>query len=175
MAEPFLGQIMLCGLSYAPVGWADCWGQLLPISQNTALFALLGTSFGGDGRSNFALPDLRGAVAVSTGQRAGGSQYAMGQTAGSETVALLSNQLPPHTHPLQATAGTANAAQATGNSFAKVPLIRTGGLYHAGPADSTLAAGAVMPAGGGTSHNTMQPFLVLRYIIALQGLFPSRS
>ncbi len=174
MSDPFVGQLMLCPYNFAPAGWADCTGQLLPIQQYTALFSLLGTNFGGDGRTNFALPDLQGRVALSQGQAHGGSQYSMGEKAGTEAVALQQSELAPHTHGLNANPTNAAVNTAGGNTLAKVHNLAPGGLYHAPPADTTLSGGAILPAGGGGGHNTMQPFLALRYIIALQGVYPSR-
>ena len=174
MSDAFIGQLMLCPYNFAPAGWADCTGQLLPIQQYAALFSLLGTNFGGNGTTNFALPDLQGRVALSQGQARGGSQYTMGEKAGTEAVALQQSELAPHTHGLNANPTNAAVNTPGGNTLAKVHILAPGGLYHAPPADTTLSGGAILPAGGGSGHNTMQPFLALRYVIALQGVYPSR-
>lgn len=177
--EPFLGQITLFPFNFAPHGWAFCQGQLLPISQNTALFSLLGTSFGGDGRSSFALPDLRGRVPVGQGQGPGLSEYFIGEEEGAETVALLASQSPSHSHPFQAVAvqATTNAPSgalpAEGHSSGRgAPAVNT----YAPPQTAVpLASGQVSPAGGGLPHNNLQPYLTLNWCIALQGIFPPRS
>lgn len=177
-----LGEIRLVGFNFAPVGWALCNGQLLPISENDALFSLLGTTYGGDGSNTFGLPNLSARVVPGTGPSPGPglSSYAAGQLGGAETVTLNTNQLPAHTHPLGA-GTTVNATQAGGQNpppAGAYPGTSTSELY--GPATGTdaLAAGSVtgtsLPAGGGLAHANVQPLLALNYIIALQGIYPSR-
>ncbi|MGH6853482.1 MAG: phage tail protein [Methylocella sp.] len=178
---PFLGQIMLVGFNFAPTGWAMCNGQLLSISQNTALFSLLGTTYGGDGVQNFALPDLRGRVAVGMGQGPGLSNYVQGQATGSETVALTVNQMPAHSHLVGANAANATVASPRGADLAQ-SLEPSGrgtpvNTYSTPPmtAPVTLDPATVQPSGGSQPHSNIQPVLAMNYIIALQGVFPSRS
>nr|BFE56160.1 tail fiber protein [Dactylosporangium thailandense] len=162
MTEQFLGEIRLCSFPFAPKNWALCNGQLLTIAQNQALFSLLGTAYGGNGTSTFALPDLRGRRAVHTGQ-----SFTLGSAGGVETVTLTSAQMPVHAHvPQAAAAGTGNAP--TSNVWAPLP----GG--YAPAADSALDTACVAQAGGGSAHENMPPFLTLNFVIALTGLFPSR-
>ncbi|HQT75784.1 MAG: phage tail protein [Rhodospirillales bacterium 20-64-7] len=180
MADPFVGQIALFPYTFAPSGWADCAGQLLPISQNTALFSLLGTTFGGDGRMNFALPDLRGRVGIGPGSAPGGSTYAMGEIDGQETVALTAAQSASHTHSLNATTARGTVNTPGGNVLATA-LEGTprdgnvGDIYNPGAPDTTLAPQSISVAGGSQPHNNVQPFLALRYCIALTGVYPPRS
>jgi len=178
MSSPFIGEIKMFGGTFAPRGYAFCDGQLLPIAQNSALFSLLGTTYGGDGRTTFALPDLRGRVAIHQGNGPGLSNYRLGQKAGAESVTLTTAQLPPHSHAAtaHAVAPAGNSNDAAGNFWAD----DAGGAsatYHGGPANATMNAGAVSiaNAGGGSPHTNVQPYLVINYIIALVGLFPSRS
>jgi microcystin-dependent protein len=179
--DPFIGQISLLGCNFAPVGWALCQGQILPISQNTALFSLLGTNFGGDGRSNFALPDLRSRVPIGFGQGAGLSAYTIGQSAGVETVPIAASNYPTHSHALNASAGTATQNAPAGLIEAEGQAGGRGGtfnlaLYSASGSATTLAPGALGSAPGGSQpHNNLQPYLALNFCIALQGIFPSRS
>jgi microcystin-dependent protein len=180
MSEPFLGQITLFPYTFPPINWADCQGQLLPISQNTALFSLLGVNFGGNGTSNFALPDLQGRVAVGQGTLAGGGDYIVGEAAGVETVTLLTSTMPLHNHSLDATTalGSTNAPAGTVlATVAKGPLQSRdkGNIYDPAAPNTTLVAQSLQPAGSGTPHNNVQPSLVLRYCIALNGIFPARS
>ncbi|MFI5913154.1 phage tail protein [Dactylosporangium sp. NPDC051541] len=162
MSDAYLGEIRLLTANYAPNGWALCNGQLLAIAQNQALFAILGTTYGGDGVTTFALPDLRCRLPVHFGQ-----SYVSGQRGGTETVTLTAAQMPAHTHvPRAAATGTQNAP--TGNVWA--PL--TGG--YAASADTTLAAVCVASAGGGQPHDNLPPYLTLTFIVALTGIFPPR-
>lgn len=171
MSEPFLGEIRLFGFNFAPTGWAFCQGQLMPISQNTALFSLLGTQFGGDGRSTFALPDLRGRVAMSLGQGPTLQNYDIGQVGGAEVVTLNATQMPQHAHNVMA-----NGSPATGSRPAGAVLARTSGnVYAAAPDGTAMNAGTVAAAGGGQPVDLHQPFLVVNFCIALQGIFPSRN
>lgn len=169
MSEPFLAQIMLFGGNFAPRGWAFCSGQLLPIAQNTALFSLLGTTFGGNGQTTFALPDLRGRVPVHPGQGPGLSNVLLGEVGGSETRVLGVGQLPSHSHG----AGVTQGAQASTRPSGMVPS--AGGAYAPTPDSSTFNPAFIRPAGGGQPFDIRQPYLGVNYIIALQGIFPSRN
>jgi microcystin-dependent protein len=167
MAEPFLSELRLMSFNFAPKGWALCNGQLLPINQNQALFSLLGTTFGGDGRVNFALPDLRGRVAIHVG-----SGHTLGERGGEQAHTLSIAEIPTHTHVLQASTVTANAPIPTNDVFAP-----TGGNQFFGPPNNLVAlqSGTVTNVGGSQAHLNMQPFTVLSFCIALQGIFPSAT
>lgn len=168
--DPYLGSLMLTAFGYAPRGWALCNGQLLPISQNQALFSLLGTQYGGDGRTNFALPDLRGRVPLGAGQDpSSGWTYDRGDSGGVESVALTQTEMPSHTHGLLGT-----EARGVTGSPVDAALASGAGWYAAAPATS-LAATALGATGGGQPHPNTQPSLVLSWVIALQGVFPSRN
>ena len=168
MSEPFLAEIRMFGFNFAPRGWAFCDGQILPINQNQALFSLLGTTYGGDGRTTFALPDLRGRVPAHPD-----SSLALGQKAGEETVTLSAAQMPPHTHAGRlATSDQATSSDPTDRVPAQAP--RRGLRAYAAPANAVALAGD-QPAGDGQSHNNVQPSLAISFAIALQGLFPSRN
>jgi len=173
MADNFLAEIRIFPFSFPPTGWAFCDGQLLPISQNTALFALLGTTYGGDGKSTFALPDLQGNAPMHPGQGPGLSLRFLGEMGGSETVSLLQSEMPAHSHALMAVSSAANRTAPAGNSLARAsgatPYVAAGG------ATTVLADEALVPAGGDQPHNNMQPYLTLNFCIALQGIFPSRG
>jgi microcystin-dependent protein len=171
MAEPFLGEIRMFGFNFAPQGWAMCNGQLLPISQNTALFSLLGTFYGGNGTSTFALPNLQSRVAVHQGQGAGLSTYALGQEGGSENVTLTPGQMPQHTH----TVGVNGSAATSSRPGGTVPGRTTADAYGAAPDGSRMNAAMIGATGGGQAHPNIEPFLVLNFCIALQGIFPSRN
>ena len=165
--DPFLGEIRLVPFTFAPRGWAFCEGQLLPINQNQALFALLGTNFGGNGKTTFALPDLRGRVPVGAGLAASGSAYTVGAAGGQESTKLTVTQLPPHAHQVRASSRTtgkspANAVPAAGGSYSTTHNV-------------TMAADMLARVGGGRAHDNRQPYLTLNWIIALQGIFPSPS
>jgi microcystin-dependent protein len=172
MSNPFLGEIRLFAGNFAPSGWALCEGQLLAISQNTALFALLGTTYGGDGQSTFALPDLRGRVAVHQGAGPGLSQRVIGEQAGAETVQLTPGQMPGHTHAPVASSAVAQTAAPPGGSVLASPAIN---VYDTGTPAAAMAAEAIASAGGSLPHENMAPFVALSCIIALQGVFPSRN
>ncbi len=170
--EPFLGTIMLFGGNFAPRGWVFCNGQLLSISQNSALFALLGIAYGGDGINTFAVPDLRSRVPIHQGQGPGLSNYSMGQQAGTETVTLTSNQMPFHTH---AVAVSSNDAT-TGTPSPSVTLgVAASEIYIADAADGAMNAQSIGLAGGSQPHDNLQPYLALNYVIATEGIFPSRN
>jgi microcystin-dependent protein len=178
MAQPFLGQIMLVGFNFAPIGWAFCDGSLLSIAQNTALFSLLGTTYG-DGVNNFALPDLRGRVPLGFGNGPGLSPYVLGQQTGSEAVALTAAQMPAHSHMLGAQDATGNTLSPTGAFLARgeEPASKANvNIYSTSTASPvTLNQATVQVAGGSQPHANIQPVLAMNYIIALQGIFPSRS
>ena len=174
MANPFIGQITLFPYNFAPFGWAFCAGQLLPISQNTALFSLLGVQFGGNGTSNFALPDLRGRAALGMGQGSGLQPYPLGQPGGVESVTLTANQFASHTHALQA-AATATTATPGSGVVLGTPAAATPTYATAGTA-AQLVGSTVSPApGGSVPHENRQPSLAINYIIALFGIFPSQN
>lgn len=170
MAQPFIGQLLLVGFNFQPVGYAYCAGQLLAISQNDALFALIGTTYGGDGQQTFALPDLRGRLTIHQGTGLGLSPYVIGQLGGVEQVTLTTNQLPQHSHPAACSSVTQNSNDPSGKYLAAAGDSRYGASTAA-----TMAAGMVSSAGGNQPHDNRQPYLALNWIIALQGIFPSRN
>ena len=177
MSEPFIGQITMFAGTFAPRGWAFCSGQLLQISQNTALFSILGTTYGGDGRTTFGLPDLRGRVPVgSEGNSAGPglSPRPLGQRGGTENVTLSLAQIPSHNHAARAVTPAGNSNDAINNYWADDAGVSSG-TYHSGPANGTMNAQAIGNNGGGQAHTNMQPFLAINFIIALTGIFPSRN
>ena len=175
MADPFVAEIRIFPLNFAPKGWAFCNGQILPISQNTALFSLLGTTYGGDGKSTFALPDLQGSAPMHPGQGPGLSLHDLGETGGSDAVALLESEIPTHSHTIQAAnfPGDVQAPQPA------VSLARTSGgnSYQSTTNQNvvSMSPSALAPAGGDEPHNNMQPYLTLNFCIALQGVFPPRT
>lgn len=173
MADPFVAEIRIFPFNFAPRGWAWCDGQLLPLSQNTALFSLLGTTYGGNGKSNFALPDLQGRAPMHPGQGPGLSLHDLGETGGSETVTLLESEIPAHSHAMRAASqdnADVNLVTATA-SFAP----STGGTLYQAAANVSLAPQALTPTGGDQPHNNMQPYLTYYFSIALQGVFPPRG
>lgn len=174
--DPFLGEIRMFAGNFAPRGWATCDGQILPIAQNTALFSLLGTTYGGNGQTTFALPDLRGRVPVHVGQGPGLSPYSLGQSAGSENVTLTSGQMPGHTHTLNASSAGGDAGSPQNAVSAMVTDTQGNAFngYTASP-NTTMSPQAIAPAGGNQPHANIQPFLCLTFIIALEGIFPSRN
>jgi microcystin-dependent protein len=177
--EPFIGQIMMFGGNFAPRSWAFCDGQLLSISQNTALFSILGTTYGGDGRTTFGLPDLRGRVAVHAGNGPGLSPRRIGEKSGTESNSLNTNEMPAHTHTAAANCvgGAGNANTAAGNLWSNDAGNQSATYSSATTTTEAMAANAVTLAntGGGNPVNNLQPYQVVNYIIALQGVFPSRS
>ena len=173
MSEPFIAEIRIFAGNFAPRSWAFCNGQLLPISQNTALFSLVGTTYGGDGRSTLGLPNLQGRAPMHPGRGPGLTERRLGQRGGSETVTLQESQIPNHIHGVQGLVGRVSSSTPTGNS-----INRSGGgnIYQTGTASAaTMAGQTIGNAGGGQAHNNMQPFLAINFIIALVGLYPSRS
>ena len=171
MADPFVAEIRIVGFNFAPIGWALCNGSLMPIAQNTALFSLVGTTYGGNGVSTFALPDLQGRVPMHFGQGPGLSSHDLGETGGVETVTLQPTEIPAHTHSLNA--GT-DAGAFEGPASA-LPGASPAKPFHPGPADTTLASAALSNTGGGQPHNNMPPYLAMTFVIALQGIFPPRN
>ena len=168
--EPFIAQIMLFGGNFAPRGWAFCDGQLLPISSNSALFSIIGTAYGGDGRTTFALPDLRGRVPMHAGTGPGLTPRQIGQTVGVEGVALTEAQMPAHSHAVNVLNDPANNDRPAGDLLARASI-------YSGSTGSTVALSdqTISATGSGQQHENMQPTLCINYIIALQGIFPSRS
>jgi microcystin-dependent protein len=172
MADPFVAEIRILPFNFAPKGWAFCDGQLMPISQNTALFSLLGTTYGGNGTSNFALPNLQGSVPVQSGQGAGLSFYALGEVTGVEYVTLLQSEMPSHSHAMQAQ----TIDQGDNRSPAPTLDLAASQVYSdATAADTQLDPAAVSVAGNSQPHNNLMPYLTVNFCIALQGVFPARS
>ena len=172
MADPFVAEVRIFGFNFAPKGWATCDGQLLPISQNTALFSLLGTVYGGDGKSTFALPNLQGCAPMHPGQGPGLALHDLGETGGSEAVTLLTSEIPLHNHGVSGN-NTLGDSPVPGNN---TPARFTGAYQTTTNASLTaMAFEALPPAGGDLPHNNLMPYLVLNFCIALQGVFPPRS
>ena len=172
--DPFVAEIRIFPFNFAPKGWAFCDGQILPISQNTALFSLLGTTYGGDGKSNFALPNFQGRAPMHPSQGPGLSLHDLGETGGSETVTLLQSEVPAHSHTLMVQASTGTKSTPAGNSFART----SGATPYLPPAGAALVAmsdQAIPPAGGDQPHNNLMPYLTLNFCIALQGVYPPRT
>ncbi len=171
MADPFVAEIRIFPFNFAPRGWAWCDGQLLPLSQNTALFSLLGTTYGGNGLNNFALPDLQGRAPMHPGQGPGLSLHDLGETGGSETVSLLESEIPAHAHTLRAD------TQDPGDNFAPSPLMTLGraNVYQSASGLVAMAPEMLAPAGGDQPHNNMMPYLTFYFCIALQGVYPPRG
>ena len=172
MADPFVAEIRPFGFNFAPTGWAHCDGQLLPISQNTALFSLLGTFYGGDGKSTFALPNLQGSAPMQQGGSGGTSDRVLGETSGSESVTLIQSEMAAHSHALNAVESTATARQPPNQMFAVGEAISN---YHTGSANTQMDPRMLSLAGGGLPHNNMQPYLTVNFCIAMQGIFPPRG
>jgi len=170
MSEPFLSEIKIVSFNFPPKGWALCNGQLLPINQNQALFALLGTTYGGNGQTNFALPNLRGRLPIHMG-----NGHTLGEAAGSTAVTVNLQQLPTHTHVAVGVSDIADLQTPVGNFIAAVDTAVFESIYADPSAFLSMAAGGVSSVGGSQPHNNMMPYLVLNFIIALQGIFPSRN
>jgi microcystin-dependent protein len=177
MADPFVAEIRIFPFNFAPKGWAFCDGQILPLSQNTALFSLLGTTYGGDGKSNFALPDLQGNVPMHPGQGQGLSLHDLGETGGSETVTLLLSESPFHNHNFMGANPTDFADLPNPGPDRVVGKSQNALAYQDNTTQNlvTMAPQALAPSGGGLPHNNMMPYLTLNFCIALQGVFPPRS
>jgi len=172
VADPFVAEIRIFPFNFAPKGWAWCDGQLLPLSQNTALFSLLGTTYGGDGKSNFALPDLQGRAPMHPGQGPGLSLHDLGETGGSETVTLLESEIPSHSHTMRSSAqpGEDNDPDPT-----VVHARPVGGFTYKASGGLVSMGDVLAPAGGDAPHNNLQPYLTFYFCIALQGVFPPRT
>jgi microcystin-dependent protein len=181
MTDQFLGEIRVFPFNFAPVGWASCNGQVLQISQNTALFSLLGTNYGGNGTSTFALPNLQGSVPLHTGQGPGLSLYDIGETGGATTVTLENSELPAHTHFLNADSGKASSPSPSAAVYHEAQSDSAGApagaafAYNSQTPTTALNANTVGSAGGGQPHNNLMPYLTLNFCIALTGIFPARS
>ncbi len=171
MASPFIGELRLFAGNFAPAGWFLCQGQLLAIADFDTLFTLIGTTYGGDGQTTFALPDLRGRVPVHQGSGPGLSSQVIGEQGGAETVTLSTAQMPAHSHTQMATLAPASAAAGPGGGLLAVTAIK---VYGIGAPSTAMAPGAIAPAGGGQPHDNMAPFLALNYIISAFGIFPSQ-
>jgi len=177
MADPFVAEIRMFGFNFPPRGWAFCDGQLMPISQNTALFSLVGTMYGGDGKSTFALPNLQGTAPLQTGQGPGLSDRFQGESAGQVAVTLIQSELPSHNHPLRGGTAAGTSSSPSNAVWAAAKLGRQAvNFYAAGAGTAPPMSGAALGvAGGSQPHNNMPPFLTLNFCIALQGIFPPRS
>ena len=175
MADPFVAEIRIFPFNFAPRGWAWCAGQLLPLSQNTALFSLLGTTYGGDGKSTFALPDLEGRAPMHFGQGPGLTDRSLGESQGTETVGLLQSEIPSHTHALRANTDFADVQNPS--PARSIARSQNANAYKApaGQPVVQLAPETVAPTGGGQPHNNLQPYLTFYFNIALQGVFPPRT
>jgi len=172
MADPFVAEIRIFPFNFAPKGWAWCDGQLLPLSQNTALFSLLGTTYGGNGKSNFALPDLQGRAPMHPGQGPGLSLHDLGETGGSETVTLLESEIPVHTHTLRASLDSGDVS--IPGPTRSLASSSQGVIYNTTNPVTPMAVEGLAPAGGDQPHNNLMPYLTFYFNIALQGVFPSR-
>jgi microcystin-dependent protein len=172
MSQPFIGEIRIFGFNFAPRGWAFCNGQLLAIAQNTALFSLLGTTYGGNGQTTFALPNLQSRVPVHFGQGPGLSSYALGQEAGSESVTLIQNEIPAHVHTVSPSCSTDDPnAGSPKNNFPAA----AGTPIYSNTSNAVMGVSNTSIVGGSQPHNNIQPYLALNFCIALQGIFPSRN
>jgi microcystin-dependent protein len=175
MSDPFVAEVRIFPFNFAPKGWAFCNGQLMPISQNTALFSLLGTTYGGDGKSTFALPDLQGSAPMQPGQGQGLSLRDLGEMSGTESITLLVSEIPLHTHGLQAD-NVDPADLNIPNPTRTLAISQNAFAYQPSTANlGPMAVQALPPAGGGLPHNNLQPYLTLNFCIALQGIFPPRQ
>lgn len=170
--EPYISQIMAFGGNFAPLGWALCNGSLLPIAEYDALFSLIGTTYGGDGQTTFAVPDLRGRAALHQGQGPGLSNYVLGQNGGAEGVTLSASQLPPHSHPVLSNSGAGTGPSPSGAVWAGSPV----NIYTAGAAaNAAMDATSIAPSGGSQPHDNMLPYLTLTFCIATEGIYPSQG
>ena len=173
--DPFVAEIRIFPFNFAPKGWAFCDGQILPLSQNTALFSLLGTTYGGDGKSNFALPDMQGNIPMHPGRGPGLSEHFLGETGGSDTVSLLESEIPSHSHAWMASNADSNNQSPVGQLVAAgLGGVTFYGEQNAG-ALTTLNDNVLAPAGGDQPHNNLQPYLTLNFCVALQGVYPPRT
>lgn len=172
MADPFVSEIRIFSFNFAPKGWAFCNGQILPLSQNTALFSLLGTTYGGNGSSNFALPDMQGRAPMHPGQGQGLSLHDLGETGGSETVTLIESEIPAHSHTLSVASLNSQSTAPTNNSLGRGNPVK---VYTSGGTAVTMGTNSILPTGGSLPHNNMMPYLTMSFCIALQGVFPPRG
>jgi microcystin-dependent protein len=175
MSDPYVGEIRMFGGTFAPVGWAFCNGQVIPISENDTLFTLIGTTYGGDGQSTFALPNLQSRIPIHQGTLSGGSTYTIAEMFGQESVTLTTQQLPQHTHTLFGSGADGNSAAAVNNVLAVLPAATTKSAYSSLGPFGTLDPSSIGPAGGSQPHDNMQPYLVINFIISLFGIFPSQT
>ena len=176
MSSPFVAEIRIFAGNFAPLGWAFCNGQLMPISQNTALFSLIGTFYGGDGRSTFGLPNLQGSAPLGQGQGPGLTERFLGETGGEQFVTLLQTEMPAHLHTVRCSSANADKNDPTNNVWAVTGARRaTVNQYAANTPTVSMSNSALSVAGGSLPHNNMPPYLALNFIIALQGVFPPRS
>lgn len=173
MSQPYVGEIRMFAGNFAPQGWAFCQGQLMAISENTALFSLVGTTYGGDGQTTFALPDLQSRFPMHQGQGAGLSSRTLGERGGTETVTLTVNQIPAHAHPAICSSGGGNSGTPVGNFWSTDPMGNTAAYTTA--TDSQMLASAIGTTGGSQPHDNMKPFLAVSFIISLFGVFPSQN
>lgn len=174
MSQPYIGEIRMFGFSFAPAGWAQCDGQLIPISENDALFILLGTTYGGDGEETFALPNLQSRIPIHSGTGASGTTYQLGEAAGVESVTLTTQQIPTHNHPPSANTGAGNSATPTDNVWAA--NANTAAVqYVAGAGANVNMANTLGTSGGSQPHDNMMPYLVINFCISLFGIFPSQT
>jgi microcystin-dependent protein len=167
MAQPYVGEIRMLAGNFAPAGWMFCGGQVLPISENETLFQLIGTTYGGDGESTFALPDLRGRIPLHFG-----NNFILAETGGAEEITLTVNQIPAHSHPLLASTAVANQTNPTGNLVAQSTQAT---IYIDDVPNANMAATVISPTGGSQPHTNFQPYLCINYIISLSGIFPSQT
>lgn len=175
MSDPFIAEIRIFGCNFPPRNWAQCNGQLLPISQNTALFSLLGTQFGGNGQTNFGLPNLQGRAVVGAGQGPGLSNYSIGQTGGQSSVTLLQNEMPTHNHLPAAFASFGTSSNPAGNVFAAAAADKDSQAYTNNFTSAPMSPSALSLTGGNQPHNNLMPYLVMNFCIALVGIYPSRN
>jgi microcystin-dependent protein len=175
MANPFVAEIRIFPFNFAPKGWAFCDGQLLALSQNTALFSLLGTTYGGDGKATFALPNMQGNAPLHAGQGQGLSQYFLGEDGGSTTVTLLQSEIPMHTHNLTGDVSQATDTTPAGGLAGYARLPSSDAYKNTTTGVTPMSPNAIAPAGGGQPHNNMMPYLTLNFCIAMQGVFPPRT
>jgi microcystin-dependent protein len=175
MSEPFIAEIRVFAFNFAPRGWAHCQGQLIAIAQNTALFSILGTTYGGNGQTSFALPNLQGRAVMHAGQGPGLSNYALGQTGGTTTVTLTADQMPTHNHSMATINGPGTASNPASNTTLAVGAKGAPLYAPVSGATGTMHASTALPTGRNQPHNNMQPYLTLNFAIAMLGIFPSRN
>ncbi|GAA1147392.1 tail fiber protein [Microbacterium natoriense] len=175
MVDPYVGEIRTVGFNFAPQGWAMCNGQLIPIQQNTALFSLLGTNYGGDGKVTFALPNLNSSFVIGQGEGPGLTPRIIGEMGGTASVTLLSSEMPSHTHTANAVATPGNTGSPADRRWAETRYGRATRNAYSSSKNTTMAPDALAPSGGNSAHNNMPPYVGMYYVIALQGVFPPRD